>query len=90
MEMEGEQSPSFSLWSVVMEKETSDNVQRDIGRLQAEVKSLGDILDEVRLDLKEVRRSFDELRGGTRFFMAASAAIGGIITLVIGWLSSKH
>lgn len=73
-----------------MEKEAFDGVQRDIGRMQAEIKSLGSTLDEVKVDLKEIRRSFDELKGGTRFFMTAAAGIGGVIALVISWLSSKH
>ena len=74
----------------MVDKETVDNVQRNIGQLQSEVKTLNSTLTEVKSDLKEIRRSFDELKGGTKLLMTAAAGIGGAIALVLNWLSAKH
>lgn len=72
------------------DNETKEYIHRDIGRMESEIKSLQITLDEVRKDLKEIRRSFDELKGGTRFMMAAAATAGAIITFVFSWFSIKH
>jgi septal ring factor EnvC (AmiA/AmiB activator) len=66
-----------------------DNIQRDMGRMEAEIKTLQITLDEVRKDLKEIRRSFDQMKGGTRFLMGAAAASGAVIAFVIEFFFKK-
>ena len=66
-----------------------DNIQRDMGRMETEIKTLQVTLDEVRKDLKEIRRSFDEMKGGTRFLMGAAAASGAVIAFIIEFFFKK-
>lgn len=73
-----------------MEEEIVSRVQRDLGRMEAEIKSLNSSFEEVKDDMREIRRSFDEMKGGTRFLMTAAAGIGGLLALVFSWLSTKH
>ncbi len=68
----------------------SESLQRDMGRMEAEIKALHIMVGEMRDDLKKVRQSFDELRGGTKFIMAAAAGIGAVIALALNYLSFKH
>ena len=88
MDLEGEQSPSFSLLGERSMNE-HDDLLRDVGRMESEIKSLQVTLEEVRKDLKEVRRSFDELRGGTRFLMGAAATCGAVIAFLIEYFLKK-
>lgn len=67
----------------------NDNIQRDMGRMETEIKTLQFTLDEVRKDLKEIRRSFDEMKGGTRFLMGAAAACGAVIAFIIEFFFKK-
>jgi predicted RNase H-like nuclease (RuvC/YqgF family) len=69
--------------------EEKDYIHRDMGRMESEIKSLQITLEEVRKDLKAVKQSFDELRGGTKFLMSAAAACGAMIAIAIEWLSKK-
>lgn len=72
-----------------MSDDDRDYIQRDMGRMESEIKSLQVTLDEVRKDLKAVKQSFDELRGGTKFLMSAAAACGAMIALAIEYISKK-
>lgn len=73
-----------------MEEEIVSRVQRDLGRMEAEIKSINSTLGEVKDDMREIRRSFDEMKGGTKFLMTAAAGIGGVISLIISWLATRH
>jgi len=72
-----------------MSEDNQDYIQRDIGRMESEIKSLQITLEEVRKDLKAVKQSFDELRGGTKFLMSAAAACGAMIAIAIEWFTKK-
>ena len=69
--------------------ENDDNIQRDMGRMEVEIKTLQTTLEEVRKDLKEIRRSFDEMKGGTRFLMGAAAASGAVIAFFVEFFFKK-
>ena len=69
--------------------EESESIQRDMGRMETEIKTLQITLDEVRKDLKEIRRSFDEMKGGTKFLMGAAAASGAVIAFIIEFFFKK-
>lgn len=69
--------------------EEKDLLQRDIGRMESEIKTLQSTLEEVRQDLKAVKQAFHELKGGTKFLMSAAAACGAIIAIAIEWFSKR-
>ena len=69
--------------------EENNNIQRDMGRMEVEIKTLQTTLEEVRKDLKEIRRSFDEMKGGTRFLMGAAAASGAVIAFFVEFFFKK-
>ena len=68
----------------------SDEVQRDLGRLEAEVSALKFSMDLMRADLKEIKDAFHEMKGGTRVFMGVAAVLGSIATVAINWLIGRH
>jgi hypothetical protein len=68
----------------------NDDVQRDLGRLEAEVSGLKFSMDLMRADLKEIKDAFHEMKGGTRVFMGMAAIFGSAITLTINWFIGKH
>ena len=67
----------------------SDEVQRDLGRLEAEVSALKFSMDLMRADLKEIKDAFHEMKGGTRVFMGVAAVLGSIATVAINWLIGR-
>ena len=68
----------------------SEEVQRDLGRLEAEVSALKFSMDLMRSDLKEIKDAFHEMKGGTRVFMGVAAVLGSMATVAINWLIGKH
>ena len=68
----------------------SDEVQRDLGRLEAEVSALKFSMDLMRADLKEIKDAFHEMKGGTRVFMGVAAILGSMATIAVNWLIGRH
>jgi hypothetical protein len=68
----------------------SDDVQRDLGRMEAELSALKFSMDLMRADLKEIKDAFHEMKGGTRVFMGVAAVLGSVATLVVNWFIGKH
>jgi alpha-ketoglutarate-dependent taurine dioxygenase len=68
----------------------SDDVQRDLGRLEAEVSALKFSMDLMRADLKEIKDAFHEMKGGTRMFMGVAAVLGSMATVAINWFLGRH
>lgn len=68
----------------------SDEVQRDLGRLEAEVSALKFSMDLMRADLKEIKDAFHEMKGGTRVFMGVAAVLGSMATVAINWFIGRH
>jgi hypothetical protein len=68
----------------------SDDVQRDLGRLEAEVSALKFSMDLMRADLKEIKDAFHEMKGGTRMFMGVAAVLGSMATIFVNWFLGRH
>lgn len=62
---------------------------REYGKLEAEVEQLKDIVNEIRSDLKEVKKDWHEARGGVRILIGAAAVIGAIATQAFNWILNK-
>jgi len=68
----------------------SDDVQRDLGRMEAELTALKFSMDLMRADLKEIKDAFHEMKGGTRVFMGLAVGLGSAATLAVNWFFGKH
>ena len=63
-----------------------DDVQRDLGRMEADLQNLARSMDEIKTDLRQIRTSFDQMKGGSRVFMGMAAILGSGLTLLVNWL----
>ena len=68
----------------------SEDIQRDIGRMEAELSSLKRSMDELRADVKDIKNCFHEMQGGTRTLLGVATVIGSVSTLAINWFMGKH
>ena len=68
----------------------TDELQRDVGRMEAELAAMKEAMDEVRADLREIKNAFHELKGGTRTLMGVAMVVGSIISLAVNWFLGKH
>ena len=68
----------------------SDDIQRDIGRMEAELSSLKRSMDELRDDVKDIKTCFHEMQGGTRTLLGVATVIGSVSTMLINWFLGKH
>lgn len=68
----------------------SDEIQRDLGRMEAELSSLKRSMDELRDDVKDIKNCFHEMQGGTRTLLGVATVIGSGSTLLINWFLGKH
>jgi len=64
----------------------SDDVQRDLGRMEADLQNLARSMDEIKTDLRQIRTSFDQMKGGSRVFLGMAAILGSGITLLVNWM----
>lgn len=64
----------------------TDELQRDVGRLEGEMEALKVLLNEVRGDVKDIKASFDQMQGGTKTLIAFSAVIGAALSQALHWL----
>lgn len=68
----------------------SEDLQRDIGRMEGEMTALKDLLAEMRTDLKELKDTMHQMKGGTRVFLGLAAVTGSGLTFFLNWLIGKH
>ena len=68
---------------------SDEDLHRDMGRLEGEMNSLKELLAEVRGDVKEIKASFDQMRGGTNTLLGFSAVIGAVVSQGVAWLLHK-
>lgn len=75
----------------------TDDLQRDIGRMEAEMSALKFSMDEMREDMKAIRaelvvfrQHFSELRGGYKTLLGLAAVIGAVISQVMQWWMGRH
>ncbi len=65
----------------------SEDVQRDLGKHEADIDRLKEDVAAMRADLHELTQMFDEIRGGKKavgILISAAAAMGAFL----GWLAS--
>lgn len=62
---------------------------REFGRLEAEVQQLKDIVSEIRSDLKDMKKNWDEANGGIRVLLGVAAVIGAASGQFIHWILGK-
>ena len=68
----------------------SEDIQRDLGRMEAELSSLKRSMDELRADVKDIKNCFHEMQGGTRTLLGVATVIGSVSTLVVNYFIGKH
>lgn len=68
----------------------SDELNRDLGRMEAEIATLGREVSEMKGDVKALRQSFSELKGGTRTLLGVASIIGAGVAMIAQWLLGKH
>ena len=66
------------------------SLEREIGRMEAEIKSLKRSLDEMRDDLREIKTAFHEMKGGSKVVLGFAALAGSGLTYLINWLAGKY
>ncbi len=65
----------------------SDDVQRDLGRHEADIERMKEDISAMRQDLHQLTQMFAELRGGKKavgILVGAAASMGAFL----GWLAS--
>jgi len=74
----------------------TDELQRDIGRMEAEMAALKFSMDEMRDDLKAIkteiagfRQHFAELKGGYKTLLGLAAVVGAILSQALQWWLGK-
>mgnify|MGYP000084192828 CR=1 FL=1 len=68
---------------------SDSSLERDIGRMEAEIKGLKRSLDEMRDDLREIKTTFHEMKGGSKVVLGLAAITGSGLTYLINWLAGK-
>lgn len=67
-----------------------DEINRDLGRMEAEIATLGREVGEMKADVKALRQSFSELKGGTRTLLGIASIVGAGVAVIVQWLLGKH
>jgi len=67
-----------------------DDTQRDLGRMEAQLETLGREVAEMKDDVKALRQSFSELKGGTRTLLGLASVVGAGVAVFMQWLLGKH
>lgn len=65
-------------------------LQRDFGRMEAEIKNLRKDVADLVVDVKALRTALSEIKGGTRTLLGIASLIGGLIALAGQYLLGKH
>ena len=65
------------------------DLQRDVGRMEAEITGLRGDVAEMKADVKALRTAFSELKGGTRTLLGIASIIGAAVALAVQWLLHK-
>jgi uncharacterized protein YlxW (UPF0749 family) len=69
---------------------SDSSLERDIGRMEAEIKGLKHSLDEMRDDLREIKTAFHQMKGGSKVVLGLAAITGSGLTYLINWLAGKY
>lgn len=55
-----------------------DDMQRDLGRIDAELENMKATQEELRADVKEILARLNEAKGGVRMLIGVGAGVGAI------------
>jgi archaellum component FlaC len=66
-----------------------EDIQRDLGRMEADLTSMKDLIAEMRTDLKEIKTELAELRGGYKTLLALAAGVGALVSAFGQWIVSR-
>jgi uncharacterized protein YlxW (UPF0749 family) len=69
---------------------SDSSLERDMGRMEAEIKGLKRSLDEMRDDLREIKTAFHQMKGGSKVVLGLAAITGSGLTYLINWLAGKY
>lgn len=58
----------------------SDDIQRDLGQIEAHLATLQREMKETRADVRSIRDEFAQVKGGARTLIGVAALIGGAIS----------
>lgn len=70
----------------------SEDVQRDLGKHEADITRLKDDVAAMRKDVHELTQMFDELRGGKQavgILISAAATMGAFLGWIASFMHSK-
>lgn len=70
----------------------ADEVQRDLGKHEAEIEQLKEQVAAMRQDLHAIREMFAELRGGKKavgILVSAAATMGAVVSWVLSVILHK-
>jgi len=65
-------------------------MDRDIGKLEAQVETLTKIVAELGREVKELREEFAQVRGGWKAVITLAALAGGILSWAASYFIGKH
>lgn len=68
---------------------SDEDIHRDLGRVEGEMAALKEMLAELRTDVKEIKDSFSEMKGGTKTLIGFSALIGAALNQAMHWFLAK-
>ena len=64
----------------------NDMVQRDLGRLDADITTVKSDLAEIKADMKTIMNEFSQLKGGSRVLLGISAVFGGVASTLLHYV----
>lgn len=64
----------------------ADDIQRDLGRMEADIETIKSAVQDMRADLKAIKEELAEMRGGTKTLLGIAAMLGGAVTAAGQWI----
>jgi hypothetical protein len=65
-------------------------VDRDIGKLEAQVETLTMLVSEMGREVKQLREEFAQVRGGWKAVITLAAMAGGLFSWATSYFIVKH
>lgn len=67
-----------------------DDVQRDLGRMEADIESIKSAVQDMRADLRTIKDELAEIRGGTKTLLGVAAVLGSAVTALGHWVVQSY
>lgn len=61
----------------------NSDMQRDLGRIDAELENMKATQEELRADVKEILAKLNEAKGGVRMLIGVGAGVGALTSAVM-------